>query len=434
MAKYLRVAIIGGGGIFGSHSMAYPENMNAIPAAFVDVIPSRAKESYDILLNHHLEPALEYYIEDEPDESAQIDRLQYAVDLLKERGVSDNIWEVIDDVDMFDVCTPNKFHVPYALIGLHHDKSVMTEKPPARNWWETKILKEAAKESKGFYQINENEYFRPLWSAMADAVNEGKIGEIKSVMSQLGHTGPTWGYHGHFFDPVYNGGGCTQDLGVHALGIMMASLGWMHGRPLQDLELLSIKSRKMEKRKQERRMKTIRGTITFEKLDFEDYAKFNMKFKHPDGYEFKGTLETTWAANLQGLCKIEGREGIASPNVIKGQQVVEIYDKSGEIIETITPKVDKYGRRDSHEREVLYFTDIVNNGMGPSVANEDVAYNLQMLISLAYYGNAFAKKQEVTPKEFVGWCEKIAKRCGRACDVVVDELVSQLMKPFREDL
>ncbi|MHA1794212.1 MAG: Gfo/Idh/MocA family protein [Promethearchaeota archaeon] len=434
MGKFLKVAIVGGGGIFGSHSMAYPENPNAVPVAFIDVIPSRAKESYDVILNHHLEPALEYYLEDEPENSAEIDRLQYAIDALKERGVSDNIWEVIDDVDMFDVCTPNKFHVPYAIIALENGKSVMTEKPPARNWWELKVLKEVANRSKGFYQINENEFFRPLWHAIADAVAEGKIGQIKSVSAQLGHGGPTWGFHGHFFDPYYNGGGCTQDLGVHALGIMMASLGWLHGRPLENLVLESVKTRKMEKRRQKRKLKTIRGEMTFNAIDFEDYAKFNLKFQHPDGYTFKGTLETTWAAPLQGYCKIEGTEGIISPNVVRGQYVAEIYDKKGELIEQVKPKRDKYGNRDSHEREVLYFTDIVNNNQGPSMANEDVAFNLEQMISLAYYGNAFAKKKEVTPAEMEKWANNIAKRCGVAKDAIVDELVSILMKPFRQDL
>lgn len=433
MAKFLKVAVVGGGGIFGSHSMAYPENPNAVPVAFVDVIPSRAKKSYNIILEHHLKPALEYYMEDEPDETETIERLKYGVAALEERGISDNIWEVIDDVDCFDICTPNKFHVPYSMIALHHDKSVMSEKPPARSWWELVKLAEVAKKSKGFYQINENEFFRPLWHAMADALNEGKIGQIRKVTAQLGHGGPSWGYHGHFFDPLYNGGGCTQDLGVHALGIMMCSMGWMHGRPLENLELLKTKVRKMEKRREERKMDTIRGETIFEKLDFEDYAKFQMKFQHPEGYEFKASLETAWSQPIQGLCTIEGKEGILSPNVVKGQEVVEVYDRQGKIIETIKPKIDKYGRRDSHEREVLYFTDIVNNGMGPSMANEETAKNLQLMISLAYYANAYKKKDWATPAELKAWCEQLEKNVGPS-DVLIDEMVNLLMKPMRSDI
>lgn len=435
MTKFLKVGIVGGGGIFGSHSMAYPENPNAVPVAFIDVIPSRAKKSYDMILKMHLEPALEYYMEDEPENSAQIDRLQYAVDALKERGVCDNIWDVLDEVDMLDICTPNKFHVPYAMIALQHDVSAMTEKPPARTWWEIEALKEVASKSKGFYQINENEFFRPLWSTMGEALNAGKVGEIKSVTCQLGHNGPSWGYHNHFFDPLMNGGGCTQDLGVHALGLMMASLGWMKGKPLEKLELLSAKVRKMEKRREERTMTTIRGTYEFKKLDFEDYAKIQYKAQHPDGYAFKINLETTWAMPLQGLCTIQGREGLLSPNVVKGQQVVEVYDMAGKIVETIVPKKDKYGKRDSHEREVLYFTDIVNNGQGPSIANEDTASNLQKLITLAYYANAFgAKKEEVPAAKLEEWCAKMEKECGKACSVTIDEMINQLMKPFRGDI
>lgn len=434
MTKFLKVAVIGGGGIFGSHSMAYPENPNAVPVAFVDVIPSRARKSYNTLLHEHMEPALEYYLEEEPDNKQEIDRLQVAVDLLKERGVCDNIWDVIDDVDMVDICTPNKFHVPYATIALHHGKSAMSEKPPARSWWEIARLAGVARQSKGFYQINENEFFRPLWHAMADALNQGKIGDIKSVTAQLGHTGPTWGYHGHFFNPYYNGGGCTQDLGVHALGIMMCGLGWIRGGPLEKLELLSTKVKKMEKRNETRKMKTIRGEITFQHLDFEDYAKFVMRFQHPKGYEFKATLETAWCQNIQGLCKIEGRDGILMPNVIKGQQVIEVFDKAGTLVETILPAKDKYGPRDSHEREVLYFTDIVNNGKGPSLANEDTAVNLQHMITMAYYANAYGKDKEATPAELRAWCETMEKRVGPATDTLIDEMVSLLMRPLRADM
>lgn len=434
MSKFLKVAVVAGGGIFGSHSMAYPENPNAVPVAFIDVIPSRAKESHENMLEMHLKPALEYYIEDEPEEKEEIERLQFVVEALEERGVVDSIWDVMDEVDMFDVCTPNKYHVPYAIIALQHGKSVMTEKPPARNWWETRLLAEVARESKARYQINENEFFRPLWHAIADAVADGKVGQIKKVSAQLGHNGPSWGYHGHFFNPIYNGGGCTQDLGVHALGLMMTSLGWLNGRPLQDLKLASLQVKKMEKRREKREMKTVRGAMEFTKLDFEDYAKFNMKFAHPDGYEFRGTLETAWSQPIQGYCKIEGRDGVLSPNVVKGQQVVEHYDNAGQLVETIKPKIDKYGNRDSHEREVLYFTDIVNNGLGPSIANEDVACNLQQMITLAYYGNAFAGKGEVTPADLEAWVDSMEKKIGKAAEVLVDELVLRLMKPFRADI
>ncbi len=433
MVKFLKVAVVGGGGIWGSHSMAYPENPNAVPVAFVDVIPKRGKTSHDLILEQHLKPALEYFLDEEPDNSEEIDRLQYAITALEERGVSDNIWEIMDDVDMFDVCTPNKFHVPYAIAALQHGKSVMTEKPPARSWWELVKLAEVAKESKGFYQINENEFFRPLWHAMADALNAGKIGDIKSVTAQLGHNGPSWGYHNHFFDPYYNGGGCTQDLGVHALGLMMCSLGWMRGRPLENLQLVSTKVKKMEKRREERKMTTIQGETTYKHLDFEDYAKFVMKFQHPKGYEFKATLETAWSQPLQGLCKIEGKDGILMPNIVKGQEVVEVYNKAGTLVESIVPKRDKYGNRDSHEREVLYFTDIVNNKLGPSMANEDVACNLQQMITLAYYSNAMKKQEDATPAELKSWCEKMEKEVGKA-GVLVDEMVSILLKPLRSDI
>ncbi|MEX2681777.1 MAG: Gfo/Idh/MocA family protein [Candidatus Sigynarchaeota archaeon] len=435
MVKYLRVGIVGGGGIFGSHSLAYPENMNAVPVAFIDVYPSRAKKSFDEMLNSHLKPALEYYKEDEPENTAMIDRLEYAVTSLEERGVSDNIWEVLDEVDALDICTPNKFHIPYSMIALEHGKSAMSEKPPARSWWETQKLIEVAKKSKGLYQINENEFFRPLWSAMGEALCAGKIGDIRSVTAQLGHTGPSWGWNSHFFTPLLNGGGCTQDLGVHALGLAMASLGWLKGKPNEKIEVQSVRVKKMEKRNTTRKMTTYIGENSWKNLELEDYAKFIVKLRHPKGYDFKLNLETAWCMPIQGLCKIEGTDGVLSPNVIKGgEQVVEVYDKKGKLLETIHPKIDKYGNRDSHEREVLYFTDIVLNQTGPSVANEETASNLQSMISLAYYSNAFKNGEEASMAELRAWCEKMEREVGSARDVLIDEMVQRLLKPLRADL
>nr|MDO8109067.1 Gfo/Idh/MocA family oxidoreductase [Candidatus Sigynarchaeota archaeon] len=432
MAKYLRVGVVGGGGIFGSHSMAYPENSNAVPVAFIDVYPSRAHKSFDSLLEQHLKPAMEYYKDEEPDNSKEIDRLQYAVTALEERGVSDNIWEILDEVDALDICTPNKFHIPYSIIALEHGKAAMSEKPPARNWWETQKLIDVAKKSKGFYQINENEFFRPLWHAIAE--NLPKIGQIRSVTAQLGHLGPSWGWNSHFFTPLLNGGGCTQDLGVHALGIAMASLGWLTGRPNEKIEVVSVKIKKMEKRNQTRKADTYIGQNTWKKLELEDYAKFIVKLNHPQGYEFKLNLETAWCQNLQGFAKIEGTEGVLSPNQVGTNQFVELYDKKGKLVEKIDPKIDKYGNRDSHEREVLYFTDIVNNKAGPSMANEQTASNLESMISLAYYSNAFKNGEETPIADLRAWCEKMEKEVGSAKDVLIDELVQRLMKPLRADL
>ena len=432
MAKYLKVGIVGGGGIFGSHSMAYPENSNAVPVAFIDVYPSRAHKSYDALLKDHLKPALEYLQDEEPDNSDEIDRLQYGITALEERGVSDNLWEVLDDVDAIDICTPNKFHIPYSIIALEHGKSVMSEKPPARSWWETQKLIEAAKQSKGFYQINENEFFRPLWHALAEGLP--KIGQIRSVTTQLGHLGPSWGWNSHFFTPLLNGGGCTQDLGVHALGLAMASLGWLKGLVNENIELSSAKVKKMEKRNEIRKAETYIGQNTWKKLELEDYTKCTYKLLHPDGYDFKLHLETAWCQQLQGFCKIEGTEGVLSPNQVGTNQFIEVYDKKGTLLEKITAKNDKYGNRDSHEREVLYFTDIVNQGAGPSMANEETASKLESMITLAYYSNAFKNGEEATMDELRAWCEKMEKEVGGARDVLIDEMVLRLMKPLRADL
>jgi hypothetical protein len=182
-------------------------------------------------------------------------------------------------------------------------------------------------------------------------------------------------------------------------------------------------------------MTTYIGENTWKNLEFEDYAKFVVKLKHPQGYDFKLNLETAWCMPLQGLCKIEGTEGVLSPNVEKGgAQVVEVYDKKGKLLETIRPKIDKYGDRDSHEREVLYFTDVVLNGKGPSMGNEEAASNLQSMISLAYYSNSFKNGEEATMAELRAWCEKLEKQVGSARDVLIDEMVQRLLKPLRADL
>jgi hypothetical protein len=166
----------------------------------------------------------------------------------------------------------------------------------------------------------------------------------------------------------------------------------------------------------------------------EDYTKCTYQLHHPDGYDFKLHLETAWCQALQGFCKIEGTEGVLSPNQVGTNQFIEVYDKKGALLEKITPKIDKYGNRDSHEREVLYFTDIVNSNGGPSLANEETASKLESMITLAYYSNAFKNGEDATMDELRAWCEKLQMEVGAASDVLIDEMVLRLMKPLRADI
>ena len=132
--KIIRVGIIGCGDIFQSHAQAYPDHPNAVIVGFYDRIKSRA-----IAWKDHIGRFMGYVKEAAEDEEEEEDKqdMRRCEIFEKEVAVDDSPEKLLDRVDLIDVAAPNYAHAPYAIWALNRNKSVMTEKPPARCSLET---------------------------------------------------------------------------------------------------------------------------------------------------------------------------------------------------------------------------------------------------------------------------------------------------------
>ena len=80
-----------------------------------------------------------------------VDTKEHYIQLMSEAGVTVD-WEItactspeelLDKVDLVDICTSLKYHAYYAAMALRHGVHAMSEKPMARSWPEAMDVVEA---------------------------------------------------------------------------------------------------------------------------------------------------------------------------------------------------------------------------------------------------------------------------------------------------
>lgn len=145
-------------------------------------------------------------------------------------GAVEARWEdavVRDDVDAVVIATPNAQHHAVAMAALGAGKHVLVDKPMARTVAEADEMIAAADRAATVLVPFQNTRFSPPFSAAAQKVGEGAIGDVTGFRVAFGHAGPqawapraTW-----FFERATAGGGCLIDLGVHAVDLVRAVTG-----------------------------------------------------------------------------------------------------------------------------------------------------------------------------------------------------------------
>ncbi len=129
------------------------------------------------------------------------------------------------DVDLVIVSTTNDGLVPVSVAAIREGKSVLVEKPVARNTGELDELIQAAEASRSVVKVGFNHRYHPALQQAKALVGEGKIGEILYVRSRYGHGGRL-GYEKEWrANPSIAGGGELLDQGVHLIDLSRWFLG-----------------------------------------------------------------------------------------------------------------------------------------------------------------------------------------------------------------
>ena len=128
-----------------------------------------------------------------------------------------------DEVDVVYIATPHSHHYENAILCLQHNKAVLCEKAFAVNAKQAKEMIALAQEKKVFLMEALWTKFLPHYNKLQQLINEGRIGNIKSVLVNFGFK-PTPPIPQRIFDPAL-AGGTMLDIGIYNVFIALSVLG-----------------------------------------------------------------------------------------------------------------------------------------------------------------------------------------------------------------
>ncbi|MFF3497750.1 Gfo/Idh/MocA family protein [Streptomyces sp. NPDC003247] len=135
-------------------------------------------------------------------------------------------WESLawdEDIDVVYVATPHSAHRSAAGLCLKAGRNVLCEKPFTLNVREAEELVALARDNGRFLMEAMWMYCNPLIRRLKTLVDDGAIGEVRTVQADFGLEGPFPPAH-RLRDPA-QGGGALLDLGVYPVSFAQLLLG-----------------------------------------------------------------------------------------------------------------------------------------------------------------------------------------------------------------
>ncbi len=191
--KKIRVAVVGAGGIGGTHLRAYAAQPDLCEIAGVA----------DIRLPVAEEKAAQFGAEAFQDYVQMLERLR---------------------PDAISICTPPNQHLPVARAAAERHIAVLCEKPPARSLAEAEALVEFMATHHTLLQFAFCHRFHGPVMQAQELIAAGKLGKVVQVYNRFGfrfaRAGNSW-----FTDAQVAGGGILIDTLVHSVDIFRALAG-----------------------------------------------------------------------------------------------------------------------------------------------------------------------------------------------------------------
>ena len=130
------------------------------------------------------------------------------------------------DIDIIDVCTPNRYHAPLGIAALEAGKHVICEKPLAPTPGEIRDMI-AARDAAGKLLMTAQHFrFGGDAKAMKAEIDRGTLGDVYHARSWMLRRAGLPARPG-FVLKRHSGGGATIDIGVHILDLTL----WFMGNP-----------------------------------------------------------------------------------------------------------------------------------------------------------------------------------------------------------
>lgn len=402
--REFRIGVIGAGRVFNeAHLPAYVNLPEIRLTAIYDPQVTRAEATLDRYLRLRREAGW-------PTDEQEV-------------TLCNTVEELLQQVDMVDICTPARYHAYYAVMALERGVHVMTEKPMARTWWEAQRVVEAARRSQASFQLNDDNLFLPRYRALRNVIQDSMIGEVQSIWIARGYHGPEergdW-----FWDPLENGGGAIMDYGSHAVTSVWFLLGY-DKRPVE-VRSLGIECRQ--------RQRLIGGR--FRHIETDDDAHFKIRFVNPANGDWSvAVIEATWAwpelgadgSDVHGYLEVEGSLGTVTAEVDEsGHDFLRVRRRSfGERRIPLEPFASE---GESFLLEIDNFIKSIRAGV-PSILNAEVAATSIGILNAAQLSE-LRGRQAVTLEEMAAFSRQQAAHLadpGQGGDAILQALYA----PFR---
>jgi predicted dehydrogenase len=285
-----------------------------------------------------------------------------------------------DDVDVVDICTPNKRHAPIALAALDRGKHVLCEKPLATTSAEVLALQDAASRSDRLLMTAQSTRYKAVSRQLKALIDEGRLGDVYYARAQYlrRRLVPA---RSTFIESRLSGGGPVMDIGVHVLDLAY----WFMGRP-EPVTVSALVDTKLAPRED---LGGSWGEWNRERFDVEDFAVGFIRFANGAAL----TLETSWLGfqperELIRLQCFGTRGGLVWPD---GQLIGETNKVPW------TLHVEETGRDDPYFDEICDFARAVQEGLPSPVPVEQTLPVIRILEGM--YQSARTKAEVVLAQE-----------------------------------
>lgn len=335
--KKLRVAAIGTGSIFkGAHLQPWLDHPGVELAALCDIVESKAKA---LGKQHGIARTFKNYR-----------------DVLK-----------LKDVDVVDVCTPNKLHSEITVAALEAGKHVVCEKPDAINPVEAKRMADAAKASGKTLMVMRNNRFRPDSQFLKRYIEAGLMGDIYTGRCGWIRRRGIPGKGGWFTTKEQSGGGPLIDLGVHMMDLAI----WLMGNPRPVAVSGATYCKFGNSDTQPGGWgEAVEGGI----FDVEDLATGFIRFDNGATLQ----VEFSWASNIDKEINFVELRGEKAGACLHSDNPLKIFTEIEGTLCDIAPRVAA-GVWSVHGLYLYHFVDVVLGRAKPMFRPQDGVHMIQIL-------------------------------------------------------
>jgi predicted dehydrogenase len=191
---HYNIAVIGAGGIGQDHLASFRLHPAARVVALAEVSPERGREAA---------------------EKFGVPELVTDYRVLLRRP----------DIDVVSIALPNYLHASVALAALRAGKNVMLDKPMATNARDAAKLVAEAKKQGVLFMVGQNFRFNAETQTAKQVVERGDLGDVYHAKTSWSRRAGIPRIGSWFTQKRFAGGGCTYDIGVHALDRCLYLLG-----------------------------------------------------------------------------------------------------------------------------------------------------------------------------------------------------------------